>query len=111
LPFGLPYQLAGIVPAAAIALLYFGGFLVFDGILDSVIGRLEPQGRFLSPTGSAVLLLFLGALFVQARKPEGGASPRWARFYVHAHNGFYIGTVQSRLVDRLWPVRTPATRP
>jgi hypothetical protein len=28
--------------------------------------------------------------------------------YVHAHNGFYLGALQNRLVQRLWPVREPA---
>jgi hypothetical protein len=23
---------------------------------------------------------------------------------VHAYNGFYLGTIQNRIVDRIWPV-------
>lgn len=104
LPLGLPAWLAGLLPAAAIANLYFLGVAAFDRMLAGSIGRLESLPG-LAPTTIVTLLLFAAALVVQARKPEGRAEALWERLYVHARHGFYISTIQSEIVRRWWPVR------
>lgn len=112
LPQALPFWLAGLLPCALLAAIYFGAVAGFQTLLGDSIAR-PGVGSPGTPWTLTVftLLLFVGALLVQALKPAGRADPRWARFYVHAHNGFYIGTLQSELVHRLWPVARTDSQP
>jgi len=112
LPEGLPFWLAGLLPCAVIAVLYFGAVAGFQRMLGESIAQ-PGAGASSTPWILIIftLLLFTGALLVQAMKPTGRANSRWARFYVHAHNGFYIGTLQSELVNRLWPVPRTDSQP
>ncbi len=110
LPQGLPFWLAGLLPSTVIAVLYFGAVSGLEQVLGDAVAQ---PGADFSGTPWAVaaftLLLFAGALLLQAMKPTGQADSRWARFYVHAHNGFYIGTIQNHIVQRFWPL--PRTDP
>lgn len=45
-------------------------------------------------------LLFLGVLVFQSQLPVWSARPAFARLYVHASNGFYLGTLFGRLVRK-----------
>ncbi|MFN0079409.1 MAG: NADH-quinone oxidoreductase subunit L [Prosthecobacter sp.] len=48
-----------------------------------------------------VALLFLAVLVFQSQLPAWASRPAFARFYVHASNGFYLGTLFSRLTQKL----------
>ena len=45
-------------------------------------------------------LLFLAVLILQSQLPLWAARPAFAKFYVHASNGFYLGTIFGRLVQK-----------
>jgi NAD(P)H-quinone oxidoreductase subunit 5 len=55
----------------------------------------------------AVALIFLGLFLFQSLLWRANRHPRGRQLYVHALNGFYIGTVFNRILGRLWP-RHPA---
>jgi NAD(P)H-quinone oxidoreductase subunit 5 len=59
--------------------------------------------------GWSVLAVFAGLFVFQVWLWRAGASGLGRRLYVHAMNGFYVGTLGNRLLDRLWP-RTLAER-
>jgi NAD(P)H-quinone oxidoreductase subunit 5 len=46
-------------------------------------------------------LLFLAVLVFQSQLPAWAARPAFVRLYVHASNGFYLGTLFNR-VTRKW---------
>ena len=50
------------------------------------------------PTVAAAL--FLGVLVFQSQLPAWASRPAFARIYVHASNGFYLGTLFSRLTQK-----------
>jgi len=112
LPQALPFWLAGLLPSAVIAALYFGGVAAFQSMLGDSIAR-PGAGSAGTPwlVAGFTLLLFAAALLVQALKPTGRADARWSRLYVHAHNGFYVGTIQSELVRRFWPLPRTHSQP
>ncbi len=49
-------------------------------------------------------LLFLALLLLQAQASRGNLSNSLARLYVHASNGFYLGTLLERLTRRRLPL-------
>ena len=48
-----------------------------------------------------VALLFLTVLIFQSQLPAWASRPAFARFYVHASNGFYVGTLFNRITQKL----------
>ena len=48
-----------------------------------------------------IALLFLSVLVFQSQLPAWASRPAFARFYVHASNGFYLGTLFNRLTSKL----------
>jgi NAD(P)H-quinone oxidoreductase subunit 5 len=61
-----------------------------------------------APAPSAFLLFAVGAVFAalflfQALLWRANAHPLGRRLYVHALNGFYLGTLANRLLGQLWP--------
>jgi NAD(P)H-quinone oxidoreductase subunit 5 len=66
-----------------------------------------------TPPSPLPLLIFVGLVFstlflFQALLWRMGHHPLGRRFYVHALNGFYVGTAANRLLGLLWP-RHPIT--
>jgi len=53
--------------------------------------------------GVGVMTLFVGLFAFQVWLWRAGTSEWGRRWYVHAMNGFYVGTMGNRLLDRLWP--------
>jgi NAD(P)H-quinone oxidoreductase subunit 5 len=100
----------GFGAGAGIALAYFLGVLVFEAILGDAVAYAAPEDVNAGIATLLVLALFVTALLIQAYKPDRQASPFWARFYVHAHQGFYLSALQNRIVTRLWPLPEPAPR-
>jgi NAD(P)H-quinone oxidoreductase subunit 5 len=47
-----------------------------------------------------VALLFLAVLVFQSQLPSWASRPAFARFYVHASNGFYLGTLFNRITQK-----------
>ena len=52
-----------------------------------------------------VVGVFLALFFFQALLWRAGHYPFGRRLYVHALNGFYLGTIANRLLGHLWPRR------
>lgn len=50
-------------------------------------------------------LVFTGLFFFQAMLWRASAHPWGRTLYIHALNGFYVGTFANRLLGRLWPKR------
>ncbi len=48
-----------------------------------------------------VALLFLTVLIFQSQLPAWASHPAFARLYVHASNGFYVGTLLNRITQKL----------
>jgi len=60
----------------------------------------------------AVGMIFAGLFLFQSLLWRTNQHPVGRRLYVHALNGFYIGTVFNRILSRLWPRQsTPAPFP
>jgi NAD(P)H-quinone oxidoreductase subunit 5 len=97
---------------AALSVVYFAGVSLMERILGSSV----PLGDATTgPVGAApmALLLALCALVLAVQEVWTRRAPgRLTRaVYVHAQNGFYVGTLQSRLVQWLWPaLPTPVER-
>jgi NAD(P)H-quinone oxidoreductase subunit 5 len=93
----------GIV--TAIAAIYFAAVAAVGGLLG---GAVPGPARVGSPGGvwitAGVLSLFGAAFVLQHRVVLEGASPLARAAYVHAYNGFYLGALEDRLVERLWPL-------
>ena len=56
---------------------------------------------------SAVGLIFTALFLFQALLWRTGRYEIGRRIYVHALNGFYVGTLGNRLLSRLWPRQSP----
>ncbi|MEZ5431356.1 MAG: proton-conducting transporter membrane subunit [Verrucomicrobiales bacterium] len=73
----------------------------------------QPSAAFLSPRAEVpepppLLTGFVAAVFLvlfvfQALLCRTGHHPIFRRLYVHALNGFYLGTLANRLLGKLWP--------
>ncbi len=98
---------------ALLAVVYFVGIGALDAILPASVHEASMAAL---PTGTAGVALcaliasfFVASLVVQARLPGRNAGTFWRAAYLHAHNGFYLGAIQNRLVERVWPVRNDMT--
>lgn len=101
-----------LAAGVAIAVLYFTGVAAVEALLGPAIpgASLEP-----SPAASwvalAVLVAFGLAFLIQQRLPVTAGRPFLQAAYVHVHNGFYLGALEDRLVEGLWPLSRRAARP
>ena len=53
-----------------------------------------------------VAFVFTALFFFQSMLWRASAHPLGRKLYIHALNGFYVGTLANRLLGRLWPSRT-----
>lgn len=53
-----------------------------------------------------VAFVFIILFFFQSMLWRASAHPLGRKLYIHALNGFYVGTLANRLLGRLWPSRT-----
>lgn len=97
---------AALRHGAAIALAYFALAALFERLLAGALPTGTRPPAFAPALTAFVLALFGIAIALQAWLPRLGESETGRRLYVHAYNGFYLGTLQNRLVQRIWPVRT-----
>mgnify|MGYP006272869969 CR=1 FL=1 len=87
-----------------IALLYFALVAAFQYALDPVVADFHLGETAFAPFIFPLLMLaFLAALSIQVGVPRLGRTAFGRRLYVHAYNGFYLGTLQNRLIERFWP--------
>jgi NAD(P)H-quinone oxidoreductase subunit 5 len=108
LGYGLA-RLWSVVPRGAVAtraLLAAGGIGL--GSLALHAGSRALFGHLPAPTPSRWVLagassVFVALFFFQALLWRANAHPIGRALYVHALNGFYVGTVANRLLNRLWP--------
>ena len=52
-----------------------------------------------------VVVIFVSLFLFQSMLWRASAHPLGRKLYVHALNGFYVGTIANRLLGRLWPSR------
>ena len=103
--YGIPWSLAGLVGAFAVALAYFGLHAVFSRWLGTdSMGAAPSSGLIVWVLGCFGLLFIIqGAVRAQ---PQG----RLARgLYPWLFAGLYLDELFTRLTFRLWPARAPAT--
>jgi len=99
---------AALRDGVALTAAYFALAALFDGLLSGSVaapGTGSPGGLALA---AALVALFAGAFALQLWLPRAAASQLGRRLYVHAYNGFYLGALEDRLVQRIWPVREAA---
>ena len=71
---------------------------------DIILPQQAIQSLFDLDVGEARVDVYQAALFAfQCVLWRAAHHPFGRRVYVHALNGFYIGTLGNRLLDRLWP--------
>ena len=97
----------GIAVSVVAALSYFSLHSLFERLLMSSLPHFEfgqtPAERcFLG----LVLLAFAALHLLQSRLPVWTRSEMGRALYVHASNGFYIGSFADRLISKLLPERT-----
>jgi NAD(P)H-quinone oxidoreductase subunit 5 len=89
----------GITAAASVAC--FSLHSVFEYLLVSALPAYAPARSGVEyAVMILVALLFLGVLVFQSQLPAWASRPAFARIYVHASNGFYLGTLLSRLTQK-----------
>ena len=90
----------GIVTAAT-----FACFLLHEGFGHLLAPCLPEYAPARTTTEYVVMafiaLLFLAVLIFQSQLPSWASKPFFARLYVHASNGFYVGTVFNRITQKL----------
>ncbi|HVY25317.1 MAG TPA: proton-conducting transporter membrane subunit [Polyangiaceae bacterium] len=93
--------LAGLGLAAGFALAASG----LHRLSDQLLPGLPPAPvSLLAATFAAAA--FLGLFTLQALLWRSAASPFGRALYVHALNGFYVGALSTRLLERCWPAPT-----
>ncbi|MGA0845160.1 MAG: hypothetical protein ACO3RV_01350, partial [Luteolibacter sp.] len=80
-------------------------------VLHLAIGQLIPDWPKHQPPAwivGLVTAVFVLLFFLQSLIWRASAHPLGRRLYVHALNGFYIGTLANRLLASLWPSQSPS---
>lgn len=96
-----PSRLApwGVIAAALIACIWFAAHQLALSVLGASLPAYKPfrsPGELLVMAG--VVLLFMAVLLFQACLPSLATRPAFRRLYIHASNGFYLGTIAHRLL-------------
>ncbi len=95
---------------ALIAVVYFAAVGLFQRLLEGVVPAAGWQpGGWEASLALAVLPFFIATLVLQASLPGSEGGRLWRHAYVHLHNGLYLGAIQNRIVQRLWPAHAPST--
>ncbi len=94
--------LRGIGTATAATLACFTLHAGFEHLLAASLPTYAPP-RSVVEHGVMVFvaLLFLSVLIFQSQLPSWSSRPMFARLYVHASNGFYLGTLFNRITAKL----------
>ncbi len=104
----LPSLAASAAVGGGIAAAYFLSVAAFEGLLRGAIPDALPTGASLVGLVPLTLVaLFASAFLVQQVLAPNPASRLARAAYVHTQNGFYLGTIQNRIVERIWPLAKP----
>ncbi|MCB1279323.1 proton-conducting transporter membrane subunit [Prosthecobacter sp.] len=91
----------GLLITTAATAVCFGLHSGSEHLLAGVLPEYAPARSGVEYAVMAVVgLLFLAVLIFQSQLPLWATRPAFARFYVHASNGFYLGTLFGRLVQK-----------
>lgn len=99
-----PAQLAtwGVLAATAVVTIWFSAHKLALSLLGDALPPYSPErGPIELAVMAGVVLLFMAVLLFQACLPSFATRPAFRRLYIHASNGFYIGTVAHRITHRL----------
>lgn len=94
--------LRGLLLVTGATVLSFSLHAGFEHLLAGSVQAWRPQWNALE-TGVMLVVgaLFLAVLIFQSQLPSWAGHPAVARLYVHASNGFYLGTLFSRLARKI----------
>ena len=106
-PGSRPALILALRDGAILAGIYFALAMIFEALLKGSVAYTSLATASTADTVIAGLVtaLFTAAVVLQAMLPKLGKSAMGRRLYIHAYNGFYLGTLQDRFVARLWPIR------
>jgi NAD(P)H-quinone oxidoreductase subunit 5 len=94
--------LRGLGIAAAATAACFALHVGFEHLLAACVPAYAPMRSGMEYAVMVlVALLFLAVLVFQSQLPSWAARPAFQRLYVHASNGFYLGTLFNRLTQKL----------
>ena len=93
------HGLAIIAGATAASLVLHAAFerLLAGSVPAYAPARTFGEGAVMAGVG----LLFLAVLIFQSQLPAWAARPAFAKLYVHASNGFYLGTLFNRITQKI----------
>jgi NAD(P)H-quinone oxidoreductase subunit 5 len=97
-----PSRLAswGVLAAALIACIWFAAHQGALSILGNALPAYQPvRSHAELALMAGVVLLFMTVLLFQACLPALATRPAFRRLYIHASNGFYLGTLAHRLLS------------
>ena len=86
---------------AVLVVTYFAGAAAMTGLLQGVVPAASPAVPWTLTL--SVVGLFVAAFAAQHGLALNGSAIARAA-WIHASNGFYIGAIQNRLVQRFWPL-------
>jgi len=90
----------GLVAVATVAC--FALHAGFEHLLAASVPAYAPLRSGVEHAVMCVIaLLFLAVLVFQSQLPAWASRPAFARLYVHASNGFYLGTLFNRITQKL----------
>ncbi len=105
-----PLRFKALARAVGISLGVCAAYFLLHSVAESLYGSVVPVDAGQNPLlAVALLILFGAAMIFQAMLPDRRNDPLWRRLYVHASNGFYLGTIANVFIERLWPT-APAAR-
>jgi len=91
----------GLLITAAASAACFGLHRGFENLLAASLPQYAPLRSGLEHAVMGLIgLLFLAVLVFQSQLPLWASRPAFARLYVHASNGFYLGTLLGRLTRK-----------
>ncbi len=94
----------GLLGGTGAATAYFALHAIFEKWLASSLVAYNPVRSPLEYGVMAlVILLFMAVLILQAQLPGWSATRLGRLFYVHASQGFYLGTLANRLTMAVYP--------
>ncbi len=94
----------GLLVGAFAATSYFGLHALFEKLLASSLATYAPERSPLEYGVMAlVVLLFMAVLILQSQLPSWSTTRLGRAFYVHASQGFYLGSIANRLTLVMTP--------
>ncbi len=88
----------GLLVGAGATTSYFALHTVFERLLSSSVAAYAPVRTPLEfGVMAIVVLLFMGVLVLQSQLPSWSGTRIGRSFYVHASQGFYLGSIANRL--------------